>query len=118
MTRALCGYAGHLGEVSDCPVCKGEQAWAEAHKAAKEVDGVKYAPGVEPAADGPHAELEEAIKDPARWRVTGMIDEDLYKELRRRHGLTPGGTSFDETLNNVICVGIYASAKEANNGGT
>lgn len=44
---------------------------------------IKYAPGVEPAQKGPLSQdLAAALKEPAKIRITTMIDADVYDELK------------------------------------
>lgn len=75
------------------------------------VDGIKYAEGVEPADDGEEdPELLAALTSPAKIRITTMVDEDIYDELKRRAGSIRGGR-YQTLLNLLLRQALFGKTK-------
>jgi hypothetical protein len=68
----------------------------------REIDGIKYAEGVKAAKAGPMSQdLIDSLKEPAKIRITTMIDVDVYNELKRLADLAGHG-KYQSALNAVL----------------
>lgn len=70
---------------------------------AKNEKPLKYAPGVEPApaSDESDREFFEALKQPAKIRITTMVDEDIYDALKKL-AEAAGHGKYQTVLNQIL----------------
>jgi uncharacterized protein (DUF4415 family) len=80
-----------------------------------EVDGIRFSKDVDIDAikklgSGMSPELEAALKEPAKIRITTMVDEDIYRELKRIAG-QPGAKKYQTLLNDLLRKALFGSGE-------
>jgi uncharacterized protein (DUF4415 family) len=82
----------------------------------KEVDGIRYADGVEPAEDGPmDPDFAESLKQRAKIRITTMVDEDVYDKLKEIAS-KEGDGKYQTLLNQILRNVLQLDARQVDNG--
>ena len=81
--------------------------------------GIKFAKGFDIEAfiaqdDTPDPEFDAAMKAQAKIRITTMVDEDIYHELKRISG-KPGAKKYQTILNDLLRSALFPTTSFEDN---